>query len=294
MLLRATHTTTYLYSEPVSICHTEVHLAPRHSSRQRLVEHELLIRPQPAQLHERLDYFGNPVTFFCLSEPHETLTITARSVVEVASDAPLLAGISPPWQEVCDQLRRRDNPDILAACEFTFESPLIQLGPEFAAFATKSFTPGRPLLEAALDLSHRIFTTFTYDQRATTVTTPVREVLKTKQGVCQDFAHFFIACLRSLGLAARYVSGYLRSGPNSIGAEASHAWAAIFCPGCGWFDFDPTNDVMPAGNHVTVAWGRDYSDVTPVKGVALGGGEQVITVAVEVVPENANPVPAAG
>lgn len=284
MLLRATHTTTYRYSEPVSICHTEVHLAPRPSSRQRLLEHELVIRPEPANLDERLDYFGNPVTFFCLSEPHDTLTITSHSVVALDGQPPPLTGISPPWQEVCDQLRRRDNPDTLAACEFTFESPLIQLGPEFAAYAAKSFTPGRPLLEAAFDLSHRIFTGFTYDPRATTVTTPVREVLKTKQGVCQDFAHFFIACLRSLGLPARYVSGYLRSGPNSIGAEASHAWVAVFCPGYGWFDFDPTNDVMPAADHVTVAWGRDYSDVTPVKGVALGGGEQTISVAVEVVP----------
>jgi len=284
MLLRATHTTTYLYSEPVSICHTEVHLAPRLSERQRLVEHELLIRPEPANVDERLDYFGNPVTFFCLSEPHETLTITSRSIVEMAGEAPPLAGISPPWQEVCDQIRRRDTLDALEASEFTFESPLIQLGPEFAAYAAKSFTSGRPLLEASLELSHRIFTEFEYDPRATTVTTPVREVLKTKHGVCQDFAHFFIACLRSLGLPARYVSGYLRSGPNSIGAEASHAWAAVFCPGCGWFDFDPTNDVMPASGHVTVAWGRDYSDVTPVKGVALGGGEQLINVAVEVVP----------
>lgn len=284
MLLRATHTTTYLYSEPVSICHTEVHLAPRLSERQRLIEHELIIRPEPADVDERLDYFGNPVTFFCLSEPHETLTITSRSIVEVAGEAPPLIGISPPWQEVCDQIRRRDTLDALAACEFIFESPLIQLGPEFAAYAAKSFTVGRPLLEAALDLSHRIFTEFEYDPRATTVTTPVREVLKSKHGVCQDFAHFFIACLRSLGLPARYVSGYLRSGPNSVGAEASHAWAAVFCPGCGWFDFDPTNDVMPTNGHVTVAWGRDYSDVTPVKGVALGGGEQLINVAVEVVP----------
>ncbi len=284
MLLRATHTTTYLYSNPVSICHTEVHLGPRVSSRQRLVEHELFIKPEPATIDERLDYFGNPVTYFCLSEPHLTLTITSRSVIELLSEAPALAGLSPAWEEVTDQIRKRESPEAMAASEFVFESPLIELGPEFAAFAAKSFTSGRPVLEAALDLSHRIFTGFKYDPRATTVTTPVREVLKTKHGVCQDFAHFLIACIRSLGIPARYVSGYLRSGENSIGAEASHAWAAVFCPGHGWFDFDPTNDVMPTGGHVTVAWGRDYSDVTPVKGVALGGGEQLINVAVEVVP----------
>ena len=284
MLLRATHTTTYLYREPVSICHTEVHLRPRISTRQRLVAHELLIKPAPATIDDRLDYFGNPVTYFCLSEPHLTLTITSRSVIEVLGEPPALVGLSPAWDEVTEQIRKRDTPEALAASEFVFESPLIELGPEFAAFAAKSFTSGRPVLEAARDLSHRIFTDFKYDSRATTVTTPVREVLKNKHGVCQDFAHFLIACIRSLGIPARYVSGYLRSSENSIGAEASHAWAAVFCPGYGWFDFDPTNDVMPASGHVTVAWGRDYCDVTPVKGVALGGGEQLINVAVEVVP----------
>ena len=278
MLLRATHTTTYLYREPVSICHTEVHLRPRISTRQRLVAHELLIKPAPATIDDRLDYFGNPVTYFCLSEPHLTLTITSRSVIEVLGEPPALVGLSPAWEEVTEQIRKRDTP------EAVFESPLIELGPEVAACAAKSFTSGRPVLEAARDLSHRIFTDFKYDSRATTVTTPVREVLKNKHGVCQDFAHFLIACIRSLGIPARYVSGYLRSSENSIGAEASHAWAAVFCPGYGWFDFDPTNDVMPASGHVTVAWGRDYCDVTPVKGVALGGGEQLINVAVEVVP----------
>src|SRR5271166_5701252 len=156
--------------------------------------------------------------------------------------------------------------------------------PEFANYANPSFPAQRPLLECALDLCHRIFTDFKYDRDATTVRTPVAEAFHSREGVCQDFAHVMIACLRSLGLPARYVSGYLRSGDGSVGAQASHAWASVFCPGFGWLDFDPTNDLMPAGEHVTIAWGRDYSDVSPVKGVSLGGGKQVIDVSVQVVP----------
>ncbi len=148
---------------------------------------------------------------------------------------------------------------------------------------TNPLKPGRPFLDAGFDLCHRIYREFRYDPRATTISTPVDEVLRKKVGVCQDFAHLMISCARSVGLPARYVSGYLRSGEDSVGAEASHAWCALFSPEFGWLDFDPTNDVMPAANHVTVAYGRDYSDVTPVRGVALGGGEQIVNVAVKVV-----------
>jgi transglutaminase-like putative cysteine protease len=284
MILRTSHTTTYLYSDPVSICHTEVHLAPRQYRDQRLLAHDLVIDPAPEFSLQRLDYFGNGVSYFSIHEPHEKLIITATSLVDRHSAEPPQAGLTPNWEQVRDDVARYDTPEMFAAWEYVFESPRVLVGPEFAEYAAPSFPPDRPVMEAALELSGRIFREFKYDQRATTVTTPVDEVLRTKHGVCQDFAHIMIACVRSIGLPARYVSGYLRSGAKSIGAEASHAWASVFCAGFGWLDFDPTNDVMPAGNHVTIAWGRDYSDVTPVRGVALGGGEQVIKVAVGVVP----------
>lgn len=282
MFLRPTHTTTYLYSEPVSICHTEVHLAPREFDGQALFEHELTIHPKPDFLTSRRDYFGNQVTYFSIHEPHETLTITARSLVKLRPSDPLQPGLTPPWETARDAVAARKTEACFDAYEFLFASPQVSVGAPFAEYAAVSFPAGRPLLEAGLDLCHRVFHEFEYDQRATTVTTPVADVLRTRHGVCQDFAHVMIACLRSLGLAARYVSGYLRSGEHSIGAEASHAWVSLFCPDFGWLDFDPTNDVMPSKNHVTLAWGRDYSDVTPVKGVALGGGDQVIRVSVSV------------
>jgi transglutaminase-like putative cysteine protease len=282
MILRASHTTTYLYSEPVSICHTEVHLAPRPQWGQAVLDHELEILPVPDFQISRRDYFGNEVTYFSIQEPHQTLAITARSLVDLRIMELPQPELTPPWEEVRDLVHERSREDLFQASEFVFASPLVKTGPAFAEYAAASFQPERPILEAGLDLCHRIFTDFHYDRQATTVTTPVDEVLRTKHGVCQDFAHIMIACLRSLGLPARYVSGYLRSGANSIGDEASHAWASAYCPGFSWLDFDPTNNITPNGGHVTIAWGRDYSDVTPVKGVAVGSGDQIINVAVEV------------
>ncbi len=283
MILRATHTTTYLYSEPVSICHTEVHLAPRDGERQRVIEHDLSIVPPPDATFSRKDYFGNDVTYFSIHEPHQTLTIAAASLLEKEPRDPLEPCLTPAWELARGREWRDADFDPLEACQFLFPSPRITPAPEFAAYAGTSFTDGRPLLEAAVDLCHRVYTEFHYDQKATTVATSVAEVLACRRGVCQDFAHFTIACLRSLGLAARYVSGYLKS-RDLIGSQASHAWVSVFCPGFGWLDLDPTNDQMPNGSHVTLAWGRDYSDVAPVKGVAIGGGEQVIDVSVAVAP----------
>jgi transglutaminase-like putative cysteine protease len=284
MILRATHTTTYLYSEPVSICHSEAHLTPRDHWGQTVLEHDLTIVPVPEFSLNRHDYFGNEVAYFSIHEPHQNLSITARSLVDVHDSGHPDPALTPGWEHVREEVRRAEAEETFRASEFVFDSPLVQLGPEFAEYGATSFRPGRPLLDAGLDLCHRIFKDFHYDRQATTVTTPVEEVLSSRHGVCQDFAHVMIACLRSLGIPARYVSGYLRSGENSIGAEASHAWASVFCSGFGWLDFDPTNDATPSGRHVTIAWGRDYSDVTPVRGVALGSGEQIINVAVEVKP----------
>jgi transglutaminase-like putative cysteine protease len=284
MITTATHVTTYLYGSPVAVCQTQVHLTPRTSPQQRVVSHELEIRPEPAFQLTREDYFGNEFTYFCIHEPHQTLTVTSISQVEIHPQEPPHAGLTPAWEMARTEIRAAASEETFRAREFTYRSPMVKLGPELTAYAGPSFIPARPIAEAAWDLCHRIFQDFRYDPRATTISTPVNEVLKTRRGVCQDFAHLMIGCLRSLGLSARYVSGYLRSGKNSIGAEASHAWCSVFCPSFGWLDFDPTNDLMPQHNHLTVAIGRDYSDVAPVSGVAIGGGEQMITVSVEVLP----------
>ncbi len=283
MMLRATHTTTYLYSAPVSICHTEVHLAPREGLNQRLLDHSLTIVPAPDATFNHKDYFGNEVTYFSIHEPHTTLTISAASLIETEPLDLIEPCLSPAWEAARGENWRHSAEHALTAYQFVFPSNRITPSPEFAAYAETSFTAGRPFLEAAVDLCHRIYTEFHYDQKATTVATSVAEVLHSKRGVCQDFAHFMIACLRSLGLAARYVSGYLSSG-DLIGGQASHAWVSVFFPGLGWVDLDPTNDQMVNAGYVTLAWGRDYSDVAPVNGVTIGGGEQVINVSVAVGP----------
>jgi transglutaminase-like putative cysteine protease len=284
MIVTASHTTTYLYSNPVSICHTQTHLAPRESARQKVISHELTVSPEPSFSTTRLDYFGNEMNFFSIHEMHRTLTITAFSELELLPEEAPHAGLTPAWEDVRELMLDKPTDEAFSASEFVSRSPFVKKAPEFAEYARPSFSKGRSLLDAGFDLCHRINKEFRYDPRATTISTPVDEVLRKRGGVCQDFAHLMISCARSLGLPARYVSGYLRSGKDSIGGEASHAWCALFCPEFGWLDFDPTNDVMPQANHVTVAHGRDYSDVTPVKGVALGGGEQIVNVAVEVLP----------
>jgi transglutaminase-like putative cysteine protease len=282
MKLKATHVTRYWYSEPVSLCHTEVYLAPRTRKTQTVLEHDLTVTPAPETMYPREDYFGNPATFFSIHEPHRELIVTSRSMVDLVSAPPPNLELSPPWEEVRAEAAARDSPDAFEAGQFVFESPKIRLGAAFAEYALESFAPGRRFLDGVNNLSERIYNEFKYDQRATTVTTPVDEVLESRRGVCQDFAHLMIACLRSLHLPARYVSGYVRTGHKFVGGEASHAWVSAWCPMFGWQDFDPTNNVMPHDRHMTIAWGRDYSDVTPVKGVALGGGEQVISVSVDV------------
>ena len=286
MKLQATHTTRYLYSDVVSTCHSEAHLIPRACPGQTVLDHHLSIDPAPDFSASRNDYFGNPVTMFSISQPHRELTITSRCAVDFDNAFPNGRDwrSRSPWEEVRDQVHRRALPEDFEAAQFVFESPHVMRGETFASYAAPSFVKGRPILDAANDLSRRIFEEFKYDKRATTISTPINEVLESRHGVCQDFAHLMIACMRSLELPARYVSGYLRSDAHLTGGEASHAWLSVWCPVLGWQGFDPTNNTMPGGRHVTLAWGRDYSDVTPVKGVALGGGEHVISVSVDVLP----------
>jgi transglutaminase-like putative cysteine protease len=237
----------------------------------------------------RLDYFGNPASFFTVQEPHRQLTITAVHVIEVIPPAVPDPTATPPWETVRDLLARDRGPAAVEACQFVFDSPYVHASPELTAYAAVSFDPGRPLLQAVLDLTGRIHTEFRYDPRATTLATPLQEVFANRRGVCQDFAHLQIACLRSQGLAARYISGYLctMAPPGRerlVGADASHAWLSVYCPGHGWIDIDPTNNVIPSDKHVLLAWGRDYDDVSPIKGVILGGGQHTVKVAVDVVP----------
>jgi transglutaminase-like putative cysteine protease len=285
MKVLATHITRYWYSDPVSTCHNEVHLAPRPRANQILLDHSLTVSPQPDSVASREDYFGNEVSSFSIHEPHRELIVTAHSRAELTTLSPPHLELSPPWEQVRQEAEARETPASFEAGQFVFESPLIQVAAPFAEYAKESFRAGRHFLDGVNHLSQRVFSEFKYDQRATTVSTPVGEVLESKRGVCQDFAHLMIACLRSLRLPARYVSGYVRSDRQFTGGDASHAWVSVWCPVFGWQDFDPTNNVMPQGDHLTIAWGRDYSDVPPVKGVALGGGEQVISVSVEVTPQ---------
>ena len=283
MTYRTTHTTTYLYAEPVSQSISEARLTPRSFSRQRVRDVQIGILPAFATRETRTDYFGNDVTTITVFGRHERFIVTATSVVETgltgAADLPVM-----PWEYVRDRLVIPPDEESLAASEYIFESRHVPLVRSVADFARPTFTPGRPLFESLKELNHRINSEFEYKPESTSIEVPLQEVMEKRHGVCQDFAHVMIGALRSQGLAARYVSGYLRSGADVQGAEASHAWVSAWAPGAGWVDFDPTNDVMPTDGHVTVGWGRDFGDVTPLKGVAMGGGGQTVEVEVRVLP----------
>jgi len=284
---RVTHITTYRYEEPASVCHNELRLTPRSGGRQRTRRFQLRVDPTPSVLAPQVDFFGNHVHFVALHEPHRQLTVTAKSDVDIEASSPPEA--SPAWEAVRDRLRADHGSDVLAAYQFAFESPHVQVDPAVAAWTEPSFPAGRPLVDGVLELTRRIHQEFAYDRDATCVATPVAQVLRERRGVCQDFAHLEIACLRALGLAARYVSGYILTTPREgatrlVGADASHAWLSVWLGDAGWLDVDPTNDLVPSDQHVTVAWGRDYGDVSPLRGVVLGGGEHTMTVAVDVSP----------
>lgn len=283
MLYRITHSTRYVYPSPVAQCFNEAHLTPRALPGQRVREHWLQVNPLPAFLQNRRDYFGNDVSTFAVFEKHDRLVAVASSVVEVTPPVEAMVS-SPPWEQVRNLLAQPLDEDAIAAAEFIFDSPYIAARRELQEYARPTFTPGRPLLGALQELTRRIHDEFAYQPKSTSIDTPLLEVLQNRQGVCQDFAHLMIGALRSLRLAARYVSGYIRSGPQFQGAAASHAWVSVFDPRNGWLSFDPTNNLVPSDAHITLAWGRDYGDVTPVKGLTLGGGGQSVEVEVRVQP----------
>lgn len=295
-----THTTEYSYPSTVSSSFGELVIQPRDVPGQRCLHSTLVIEPEPHDLRERLDFFGNRTTYFAVLAPHTRLSVTAASRVEV-SERPIEKGPDKPiaWRAARERIRAAigtgpdADDDALEARQFVLGSPLVSLSGELsgrlADYAATSFRPGASLLEASVALSSRIYHDFTYLPGATEVTSTIDEVLEQRAGVCQDFAHLAIGCLRSLGLAARYVSGYLETQPppgqeRLAGADASHAWFSVFIPGTGWVDVDPTNDQLVDDRYITTAWGRDYTDVPPVKGVIFTRGDrQDLRVAVDVV-----------
>jgi transglutaminase-like putative cysteine protease len=286
MIYKIIHRTTYTYKYPVSVGNHVACLKPRSLARHRLVQSELQILPTPATITERVDYFGNRLCFFTVEEPHNQLVVEARSRVIMDEGAMSWPQQSLPWEEAVEAIADDRQPESLEAYQFRFESPRIRVRPEFATYALQSFTPRRPMHEALLDLTERIYKDFRFDSKVTTVRTPVEEAFQKRRGVCQDFAHLQIACLRSIKLSARYVSGYLRTypppgQPRLIGADASHAWVSAYYPGAGWLDVDPTNNVVPSSGHVTIAWGRDFGDVSPLHGLILGGGAHTLKVSVD-------------
>lgn len=295
MRYRVLHETRYTYSEPASTSHNVGHLLPRRSERQTLHHLELRIDPSPVDVESYQDYFGNDVVAFTLLEPHDRLRVRTESRIEVTAPPVVTRDESPPWEEVVAGLRLQRDPPGLAAREMIWDSPFVPTAPAFAAYARESFTHGRRLFDGLVEFNQRIHRDFRYDPEATTLATPIAEVLEQRHGVCQDFAHLMIGCLRSLGLPARYVSGYIRSAepPESadatsealVGSEASHAWVSAWCPPYGWVELDPTNNLVPSDQHVLLAYGRDYDDVSPLKGVTLGGGVHSVSVDVSVRPE---------
>jgi len=270
-LFEITHTTLYRYTSPVSVSHNLLRLAPRSLPCQHALSHAIEISPQPSTTRIRTDYFGNQVMFATIAETHNELRVVARSQVAIGPPPLPDPAETPAWETVGVICRSDHSQSVMEAAEFTFASPHVPVSSAYADYAEPSFAPRRPFLEAVLDLTARIHRDFAFDPTATTVATPLEEVLQLRRGVCQDFAHFEIACLRALGLPARYISGYLETLPppgqaKLTGSDASHAWISIFCPGLGWIDVDPTNNLLPSMQHITVGWGRDYADVCPIRG----------------------------
>jgi transglutaminase-like putative cysteine protease len=288
------HETRYDYGSPVSLSNQQLHLSPRVIAWQSVEEQQIDIEPKPTWRRDSRDAFGNPATWVAFHTQHEALLIRSSMRIAITPHLPESLEDSLPWEEVRDRLAydsTEPDSDDLYATRFLFESSHVRIKHELASYAADCFPAGRPVLLGAKALMAKIFREFKFDPEATTVSTPVMEVLEKKRGVCQDFAHLMIACLRALGLSARYVSGYLLTRPppgkpRLIGADASHAWVAVYSPTSpnDWVDFDPTNNLLPDTEHITVAYGRDFSDISPLRGIILGGGGAEPDVAVTVTP----------
>ena len=284
------HETEVSYRSPVTLSQQFLHMTPRSFAHQQIESHEVWVTPIENDGVDGMDYFGNKTRQITITAPHQSLLVHAESTVALMRrlDPGGIEGTSS-WESLRDRLQQGMDATMADAYRYLYASPHVSCSLELEAFARISYTPGRPQMDAALDLTERIFDEFEFDGTATDISTPLEEVLRGRRGVCQDFAQLMIGCLRSLGLPARYMSGYILTHPpvgqpRLIGADASHAWVSAFCPGLGWVDFDPTNRCLVQHDHITLGWGRDFSDVTPMRGVVLGGGEQDLAVRVTVTP----------
>lgn len=279
MLYRVRHTTRYNYAARVTSCYNLANIVPRDTKHQRCLDSRIKVSPLAATTHTRTDYFGNQAYHFEIQKAHKELVITAESEIEVSHPKPhpdLDLGIS--YGQALQHLQNDRSMQTLEAREFLLDSPMIESSEALTAYAQPSFQQDRSLNACVAELTSRICRDFTYDPNFTTIATPLTEVMEHKRGVCQDFAHLQVGCLRSIGIPAKYVSGYLETLPTPgkdklVGADATHAWIAYFCPDQGWIEFDPTNDTAAHNQHIVTAFGRDYLDVTPIKGVIFGGGE---------------------
>ncbi len=288
---RVVHRTSYRYSEMMTDGYTVAVLVPRPTPWQRVLSSEVTLTPEPSEADSYLDAFGNLVTQFGLHRPHQDVAVDAVSTLEIDERPPPVD--DTPWESVVHALGSMDGDMAIAINFFRGASTFVKVhdvGGPLATMALRSFTPGRSVVEAATDLCRSIFADFEFDSTFSEVSTPLDDVLAQRRGVCQDFAHVAVGCLRSIGLAARYVSGYIETLPEPgmerlVGADASHAWCSVWTPVAGWVDFDPTNGHLPPNHHITVAWGRDYADVTPVRGVMIGpAATQTLQVSVDVAP----------
>ncbi len=289
MIYDIRHVTTYNYANPVSFARCSLRLEPVSGGGQQLVSHDVEIRPRPADRTARLDFFGTHTENILIETPHRTLRIDSRSRVTVSRRAPDRGADSSAWEEVRGAAFRSTDMGPASPIGYVFESPLVPILESVTGYAAGSFSAGQGIFAGAVDLMHRIRTEFKYDSKATVISTPLKEVFEKRHGVCQDFAHVMIAGLRGLGLPAAYVSGYLRTYPPAgqprlQGADATHAWASVWCGELGWIGFDPTNDILVENDHIVLAVGRDFSDVSPVDGIIVGSRRQKLTVAVDVLP----------
>jgi transglutaminase-like putative cysteine protease len=301
-VLSVSHRTTYRYSTYVETAQHLATIRPQNTAWQRVIAHEESIEPVPSYINSRVDAFGNDVLYFSLESPHRSLQMISETTVELTPRwASLDPAATPAWDTVAASTRFCAGAPFVPETEFCFASPNIGLRQDLQEYGLVSFTPGRPLAEGAIDLMHRIYADFKYRPLSTSYDTPAHQAFELKSGVCQDFAQVMIGCMRAIGLPARYVSGYLRNDPppgqvKLIGADASHAWVSVFCPGSGWIDLDPTNDVLADLDHITLAIGRDYSDVSLLRGLILGGGSHRVDVGVTVLGlegDDSNPEPEA-
>jgi transglutaminase-like putative cysteine protease len=289
MKYRVRHVTTYRYEDPVDLGSHMLHLSPRDLPHQAVLASRIVASPEPARSSARLDHFGNAVTWMFMDRPHDRFVVTLDATVDVLFPSPGDPARSLPWEAVA-AAARAGGAAAWQAAEFIYDSPMLPAELGAGGYAAASFPPGRPILTALIDLNGRIRRDFAFRGGVTTISTPVARVLAQRAGVCQDFSHLMIAGLRALGIPARYVSGYLRTKPppgvtGRRGADQSHAWVGAWLgPGQGWVDLDPTNDLVVRDEHVVLAWGRDYGDISPVRGMILGGGHHTVSVGVDLDP----------